>query len=147
MKNLILVLFVALYYLPLLAQKESMIVRTGESVENIILQVDKLLKDSLNPNIQFNEAFAQEAYRWLDLKISGVEKTDQVGTAHMYSRIIADEGLFLELILQGVNKNIAKINSGDFKYQVGTNLSGIPDYYFADAVERSGITYFIYCFD
>jgi hypothetical protein len=128
------------------AQTDVKIV-TGESVENIILKVDKLLKDSLNPNIQFNPDFALEANRWLDLKISGAEKTGQVGTAHMYSRIIADEGLYLELILQGVNKNIEKINSGNPNYQVGTNLSGLPDSYYAMAVQRDGISYFVYCFD
>lgn len=127
--------------------QNDVIVSTGKSVENIILQVDKLLKDSLNPNIQFNEDFAIEANRWLDLKISGVERTGQVGTAHMYSRIISEDGLYIELILQGVEKNIKKINSSDFKYHVGTNFSGIPDYYYATAVQRDGISYFVYCFD
>lgn len=127
--------------------QEKVNINSGESVENIILQVDKLLKDSLNPSIQFNEDFALEANRWLDLKISGVEKTGQVGTAHMYSRIISEDGLYLDLILQGVNKNIEKINSNNFQYKVGTNLSGLPDSYYAMAVQRDGVSYFVYCFD
>ena len=119
----------------------------GESVENIMYQVDKLLRDSLNPNIEFKVDFASEVNRWLDLKISVVEKTGQIGTAHMYSRIIGENGLHMDLILQGVKKNIDKINSGDFRYHVGTNLSGLPDFYYALAVERNGISYFVYCFD
>ncbi len=127
--------------------QEKVNINSGESVENIILQVDKLLKDSLNPSIQFNEDFALEANRWLDLKISGVEKTGQVGTAHMYSRIISEDGLYLGIILQGVNKNIEKINSNNFQYHVGNNLSGLPDSYYAMAVQRDGVSYFVYCFD
>lgn len=146
MRHLILAFFIFLHFFYFVAQ-ETIIIRTGESLENILKEVDQFLKDSLNPDITFNGSFKNEMHQWLDLKINGYTDTGKIGTAHMYSRIIGEDGLYLELILQGLNSNIKQIKSGDWKYHVGTNLSGIPDFYFADAIQRDGITYFVYCFD
>ena len=155
-----LIIIATVGFAPLRAQeKNSIEILQSEFIEHIISSVDQRIKDSLNSNIQFNVHFQEECEKWLKAKIAtdqpggriGVapnnSPTKPMGTAHMYSRIISNDGFHLDLILQGIDHNIERMKSGQWDYHVGTNGSGIPDNYFAMAVEKDGISYFVYCFD
>lgn len=153
-------LLTALVFLSLNAKPQGQVqVAYGESIENIILNVDKLLKDSLNSEIVFDKSFKDECQRWLSAKMAkdntggrvGItpsgEVTGPTGVAHMYSRIISNDGIHIDLILKGIGKDIKKIKSKNFDYHVGTDIDGLPEKYYAMAYQKDGISYFVYCFN
>ena len=153
-------LLTALVFLSLNAKPQEQVqVAYGESIENIILNVDKLLKDSLNSEIVFDKSFKDECQRWLSAKMTtdnpggrvGItpsgEVTSPTGVAHMYSRFISNDGLHIDLILKGIGNKIKQIKSKNFAYHVGTDIDGLPEKYYAMAYQKDGISYFVYCFN
>jgi len=118
-------------------------VSNGESVKNVYATFEKLLKDSLNPNIAFDSTLAKETIDWLDLNIQGKSKGAVTGKAHFYSKIANIDGLNLSGIVQLTDKNIDRIKTGEWSYRFATE-DGLPTSFYMTAIEREGVTYFVY---
>lgn len=149
MKNLalktVLALVLATSSLAVNGQSSPKVINGG-SVENVYSSFEKLLRDSLNPNMKFDSSLAEETMKWLELDIQGKSKGAITGKAHFYSKVENKEGLNLSGIVQLADKNIDRIKTGEWSYRFATE-DGLPTSFYMTAVERNGITYFVYAMD
>lgn len=118
----------------------------GGTLENVYSSFEKILKDSLNPNIAFDPTLADETMKWLELNIQGKSKGAVTGHAHFYSKIENKDGLNLPGIVELVDKNIDRIKTGEWSYRFATE-DGLPTSFYMTSIERDGITYFVYALD